>query len=99
MSRFNDFAVSHCFDGKIFSFDDTFETREFILGQIAYTFKCSSCNASMPPYVYLTFIHGPFILVDQSDTANDLILFIDTVTFISWFSDFDISLALFSRHS
>ena len=71
---------------------DTFETREFILGQIAYTFKCSSCNASMQLPMSLTFIHGPVILpyiyntneriniitgiVYQSDTMNDLILLI-----------------------
>ena len=71
---------------------DMFETKEFILGQIAYTFKCSSCNASMQHPMPLTFIHGPVILpyitntiewiniipgrVDLSNTVNDLILFI-----------------------
>ena len=66
---------------------DTFETREFILGQIAYTIEPSSCNASMQPPMSLTFIHGPVMLpyisnsvqwiniipdiVDQSDTVND----------------------------
>ena len=71
---------------------DMFETKEFILGQIAYTFKCSSCNASMQHPMTLTFIHGPVILpyitntiewiniipgrVDLSNTVNDLILFI-----------------------
>ena len=47
MSRLIDCAVWHCFEGKFFSFDDTFETIEFVLSQIAYTFKCSSCNTSM----------------------------------------------------
>ena len=63
---------------------DTFETREFIFDQIAYS---SSCNASMQPPLSLTFIHGPVILpyisnavkqftnipdiVDQSDIMND----------------------------
>ena len=41
---------------------DTFENREFILGQIAYTFKSSSSNASMQPPMPLTFSHGPVIL-------------------------------------
>ena len=35
---------------------DTFETREFILSQIAYTFKSSSCNAPMQSLMSLTFI-------------------------------------------
>ena len=39
-----------------------FETVAFILGQIAYTIKCSSCSTSMQPPVSLTFIHGPLIL-------------------------------------
>ena len=46
----------------------TFETREFILGQIAYSLKYSSCNASMQPPVSLTFIHGPVILTYISKT-------------------------------
>ena len=37
-------------------------TREFILGQVAYTLKCNSCNASMQHPVSLTFIHDPVIL-------------------------------------
>ena len=38
-----------------------FETVAIILGQIAYTIKCS-CSASVQPPVSLTFIHGPLIL-------------------------------------
>ena len=37
------------FKAKYLVLKDTFETREFILGQVAYTFKCSSSNASMQP--------------------------------------------------
>ena len=60
MSWLTDFAVLHCFEGKFFSFDDTFETIEFVLSQIAYTFNCSSfCNTSMQPPVSLTFINVP----------------------------------------
>ena len=77
MSWLTDFAVWHCLEGKIFSFDDTFESREFILGQKAYTFKCSSCNGSIQLPVSLTFIHAPLILPYISNTTDDLILFID----------------------
>ena len=69
VSWLTDFAVWHCCEGKTVSFHDTFETREFILGQIAYTFKCSSCNASMQPPVSLTFTHGPLILLYISNTV------------------------------
>ena len=48
---------------------DTFETRGHTLCQMAYTFKCSSCNASMQPSVSLTFIHGPVILLYISNTV------------------------------
>ena len=44
MSRLIDFAVSNCFLGKIFSFDDTFEERELILGQKTYPYNYSCCN-------------------------------------------------------
>ena len=47
-----------------------FETRELILGQIAYTRKFSSCKASMQPPVSLTFIHGPMILPYISNTVK-----------------------------
>ena len=36
MSWLTDFAVWHCFEGKIFSFAETFEARELVFGQIAY---------------------------------------------------------------
>ena len=49
MSGLTDFGVWHCFLCKIFGFDDSMETREFILGQTAYTFKYSSCHASIKP--------------------------------------------------
>ena len=81
------------FEAKVLVLMDTFETREFIFCQIAYTSQCGSCNASMQSPVSLTFIHSPVSLpyisntvkwiniipgiVDQSDTVNDLILFID----------------------
>ena len=58
----------------------------------------------MQPPMSLTFIHGPVILPyisitvswiniipgigDQSDTVNDLILFIGQYDHILWFSDF-----------
>ena len=77
---------------KVLVLMDTTETREFILGQTSYTFKYSSYNASMQPPVSLIFIHSPVILpyisntvswiniildiVDQSDTLNDLIIYI-----------------------
>ena len=57
-----DFGVCDCFSDKIFSLMDTFETRVFILGQIAYTLECTSCNGFMQPPLSLTFIHGPVIL-------------------------------------
>ena len=85
----------------------TFESREFILGQIANTLQCSSCNASMQPHVSLTFSHGPVILpylsntvywinilpgiVDQSGTVIDLKLFIGHCDLHFMVSDFDIS--------
>ena len=62
MSWLTDFSVWVCFKNKIFSVGDTFETREFILGQIACTFTSSSCNASVQCPLFLTFIHGPVIL-------------------------------------
>ena len=42
---------------------DSFETREFILSQIACIFKCSNYNTSKQPLVSLTFIHVPVILL------------------------------------
>ena len=50
------------FKAKYLVLIDTFVTRELILGQIAYTFKCSSCKTSMKPHMPLTFIHGQMIL-------------------------------------
>ena len=41
---------------------NTSETKQLKRGPIAYTFKCSRCNASIQPSVFLTFIHGPVIL-------------------------------------
>ena len=72
MSTLSDFGVYHCVQVNIFSFDHTFETREFILGQIAYTLKCSSRDASMQPPVSMNFVHGPVILPYISDTFNGL---------------------------
>ena len=62
MSQLTDFGVCYCFKAKVLVLMDTFETREFIHGQIAYTLKCSSCNASMLPPMSLTLSHGPVIL-------------------------------------
>ena len=69
MSWLTDFGVCHCFEGIFLVLMDNFETREFILGQIAYTLKFSSCNASMQLPVSLTFIHGPVILPYISSTV------------------------------
>ena len=90
MSRLTDSDIWHCFKAIFIILMDTFETSEFILGQIAYTFKCNSYNLSMQPPVSLTLIHVPVILpyisntvywinimpgtVYQSDTMNDFIL-------------------------
>ena len=87
-----DFGVCHCFKAIVLVLMDIFETRDFILCETAYTFRCSSCNASMQPPMPLSFSHGPVILlyisntfewiniipgiVDQSDTVNGLVLFI-----------------------
>ena len=57
------------FKAKYLVLMDTFETREFILGQLAYTFKCSSSNASMQPPMSLIFIHVPVILPYISNTV------------------------------
>ena len=71
MSWLTDFGVCHCFQGIFFLvlMDITFKAREYILGQMAYTFKCSSCNACMQPPVFLTFSHGPVILPSISNTV------------------------------
>ena len=37
MSGLTDFGVCHCFKAYFLILMDTFETREFILGQISYT--------------------------------------------------------------
>ena len=57
------------FEAKVLVLMDTFETRDLILGQIAYTSKCSSGNASVRPPVSVTFIHGPVILPYISNTV------------------------------
>ena len=48
---------------------DIFETKDFIIGQTAYAFKCSSRNASMQPPVSLIFIHGPVVVPYISNTV------------------------------
>ena len=60
MSRLTDFGVCHCFKAKglVLMVTCTFETREFILGQVAYIFKCGRCTASMHSPISFTFIHG-----------------------------------------
>ena len=55
------FGVATVLKSKFLVLMDAFESREFILGQIAYTFKCSSCNVFMQSSVSLTFLHGPVI--------------------------------------
>ena len=62
ISRLTDFGFATVFKAKHLVLTDTFETREFVRGLIAYTIQCSSCSASMQPPMSLTFIHGPVIL-------------------------------------
>ena len=57
------------FKAKFSVLMDIFETGEFILGQIAYTFKYSGCDAAIQPPVSLIFIHGPVILPYISNTV------------------------------
>ena len=51
MSQLTDFSVFYCFKTIFFVLMDTFEVRQFILGQIAYTLKCNGVfliKVSMP---------------------------------------------------